>query len=335
MKYDNVSGFTKHIEASAQKHLSAVYLIIHKEEGTRKTLLQTTLHFCPKPHITFSCDSCDPRTLLLELQTGSLFSPQKSIVLHQIEKAKKAQEVLLDFLKRPQPSIYLVLETGSLSPTSPLYKEIEKIGVIFDGSKEKAWMKEKALVEWVKQEVQKRGKKINDQVAADFIRQIGREMAVVPSELDKLCLYIGKQVEITGKDIAAICIKASHETIWQLGDAIFARDRKGALAALSSLLAQEESVPLVLIKQIRSQMETKFQVASMLAEGRTPGEITEHYPYMQGQILGRNISQAQTFGLQSLKQALILLDETEFQLKNAKTDPKFLIEITTVKLTYV
>ena len=96
----------------------------------------------------------------------------------------------------------------------------------------------------------------------------------------------------------------------------------------------EDGVPIFsLLRQIRSQFQSKLHICSILATGGSPADIQQKFPYMKGRILQNNMQLAQQYGLQRLQKGIILIDETEIKGKNSMLDHAFLVEHLIAKLT--
>jgi len=76
----------------------------------------------------------------------------------------------------------------------------------------------------------------------------------------------------------------SIDTGWQLGDALFRRDALTALKIGKALLMDGTAL-IALLRQIRSQYQTAFQVATILELGGSSADISKQFPYMRGGIL--------------------------------------------------
>src|SRR5262249_40672120 len=133
------------------------------------------------------------------------------------------------------------------------------------------------------------------------------------------------------RDVAAVCSSINLDNAWQLGEAIFRRDVPTALRISKGLLADGTAF-IALLRQIRTQFQTEFQVCSILSRGGSHAEIAQEFPYMKGQILDRHMHQAQSYGMQRFKSALLAIDEAELSAKN-NGDPDFLAERLIIKLT--
>ena len=130
----------------------------------------------------------------------------------------------------------------------------------------------------------------------------------------------------------ALCHRQQVDTIWQLGEALFRRDAGASIQMVHALLMEGQPL-LPLLRQIRSQFQTEYQICLLLAQGKLVSDISQEFPYLKGQILERHLHQAQQFGLESFKKGLIALDAAELRVKNSGADEKIIAELLIMQLT--
>lgn len=333
VKINNLRAFEKHVGDSAPNHFSNVYLLISKEPYERKSALdKLRAHLQHEPK-TFDGDSLNAGEVLDELNSLSFFSKQNVVIIHNVDKPKKADlQALEDYFVKPNSRSFLLMTATSFSAATNFYKKVEKVGVIMDIPAEKPWEREKTVAEWLHYTAAAMGKKISMPVCQALIKQAGSDQAVLEQELHKLVCYIGDRAEITLNDARAICLVTNTETIWQLGDAIFRRDAGTAIRIFRSL-ENEGSHFLSLLRQIRGQFQTGLQISSIISQGGTPDQVTALFPYMKGGILDRNIKTVREYGLNRYVKGLQLIDETDLQAKNSGGDTDLLTDMLIVRLT--
>ena len=340
MKYTNLRAFEKHLEGSAPQHFSQAYLVVAKEHFDRKTAVERFLfhllkgqknsELCTK---IFEGDALNIDDVIAEMNSISFFTERMAIVINQADKLKKAAlQAIEEYLNKPTKGIYLILSATSLTSTTNFYKKIEKIGIILDVPQEKSWEKEKTLSDWVGGAVAAAGKQIDQSVSQFLVKQIGSDQMVLQQEVEKLLCYIGERKMITLADVSAVSCSVNIETVFQLGEAIFRRDAKNALGICKALIA-DGTVLIVLLKQLRTQFQTDYQVCSILAQGGTSREVAVQFPYMKGFILDRHIQAAQNYGAQRFKKGIICIDDMDVKAKNSSVDPEALAELLMVQLT--
>lgn len=340
MKYTNIRSFEKHLIDASPKHFAELYLIINKDPFQRKEsadhLAASILSEEAKPSLaikSFDATQNDIEEILQELSSLSFFSKRRAVVIYNVEKFVKAQLEKIDaYIARPNPGVYLILTASAVHASSNFLKACAKAGIILDVAEEKAWEKEKSAQEWLVNKALSEGKKIDPQAAISLIKQTGPDPATLTQELQKLICYIGDRPQISVKDIEAVCATINQENIWQLGEAIFRKDTGTALR-ISKALLEDGTVLLSLLRQLRSQFQTDYQVCCLLANGGSPLDVQQQFPYMRGNILERHLQMSRTYGQTAFKSGIIKIDEAEQQIKNSSADPDLINEILILKLT--
>jgi len=340
MKYNQLRAFEKHLQEAAPQHLLPVYLILGKEDFARKEALdgaiKMILEEAKNPKLcckVFNPPQNSLQDVIAELEAFSFFEERKVVVAHQIEKWVKGDLSGLElFFSRPVKGVTLLLSSAALAANTNLYKKIEKAGAILDLPEEKAWEKEKSMQAWLIQQAARSGKKMDGMTAQTFVKQVGTDQATLGQELEKVICFIDQREAITPKDVALVCPINHSETIWQLGEALFKRDAGGALRISKGLLA-DGSPFLGLLRQIRSQFQTEYQISCILAEGGSPADVAQSYPYMKGAILEKHLHNARGYGKDKFREALLAIDATELMAKNSGADEDLLNEHLIYKLT--
>lgn len=339
MKYTNLRALEKHLEGASPNHFSNVYMLLVKDSFARKLVVDRLLEFLLKgeknPELclkVFEGDQLDPDVILEELNAQTLFSQKQIIFVALSEKPSKSlSKALEDYCSKPSRSAYLVISSAAVNHSTNFYKNAEKSGVILEIAEEKGREKERSLIEWATAKVTAAGKKIESQACQYLLQQLGTDQATLHNELEKLLCYIGDRPTITAQDVSAICASINIETIWQLGEAIFKRDAPAALR-ISKAMLDDGTAFLALVRQIRNQFQTEFQVCSILANGGGSSDISRQFPYMTGFILDRHQKMAQSYGMQHFKKGMQQIDTIEVMAKNSALDHNFLAEMLIMKL---
>ncbi|BBI17142.1 DNA polymerase III subunit delta [Neochlamydia sp. S13] len=339
MKYSHLKAFEKHLESAAPVHFAPVYTIICKDEFNRKIAYERLISHLlgeqisnPMALCIYSDEKVDISKVMAELHSLGSFVSKRVVVIHHAESLlKAATEKLLAYYENPNKNVYLVLTATSLNASTNFYKKSERVGIILEIAEEKPWEKEKSLKEWIDQTINHYGKQINPSASQALLKQMGTEQAIISQEIEKLVCYVGEKRQISLEDVDAVCIPVNTETIWQLGEALFRRDASTALRIAVALL-QEGTPLLILLRQIRSQFQTDFQVCTILAQGGSGAEVSKQFGYMKGQILERHVQLARNYGMARFRRGMILIDEAETSAKNSSTDHSYLIERLIAKL---
>lgn len=306
-----------------------MHLIVGKDSEEVRRALANLLREQEAPVTSLYSENFTVDGFCQEVETPPFLSKKKSVVVHGVDQlTEEGREALRRYLERPSPWISLYLTAEALTPQSKIAKLVEKGGKVLRFKEEKPWEKEKRLADWLVQEAQREGIRLTLQTATRLVQGIDAQM--LRTELDKLICFVGERKEITPEDISLISTPAPHETLWQLGDALFACETAKALT-IGKILLNEGMAIFPLLANVRSQCTTGVGIL----EAAQQGEVAQKYPYLKGQLLDKKLKVLKKYGRERLQRAMLLIFETEVKAKNSAADPSLLLEILIVKLTHL
>ena len=340
MRIENLHLFEKHLEELKSQKFGPLYCIFGKDPFECQEAVDRLLRaLMPAPGqrdlalTQFDGSEVGEAELAEALQSLSFFSKLKVIWIQHVDKLKKSmQERLIDYFSRPAPAQVLVLSGSGWQKNMVIYKAADSAGWILEFPECKPWEKEQRTAEWVNQRVSATRKLMAYPVCQFLVQRIGCEHATLAQEIEKLMCYVGERKEITRQDIETLCHRQPSESIWQLGEAIFRKDAPAALMGVHALLS--EGLPLLpLLRQIRSQFQTEYQICLLMAQGKQAQDITQEFPYLKGQILEKHMRQARQYGSTAFQRGLLAIDEAELRIKNSSMDDNLIIELLILRLT--
>lgn len=339
MKFTQLKVFESYIRETEPGKSGNIYLILGKDSFERKACVDLLIEHLLKgeksPHLAlkvFQGGQLEMDAMMEELNALPFFSDKRLVIVQNTDELSKKELLQIEaYFERPNPTLCLILSATAFAATTNFYKKAEKAGVLLDIAEEKPWEKEKTMREWIMMKVAAQGLRIDPQAVQLLLKQIGTDQAFLHSELEKLFCYIGERKEISSQDIAAITASVNLENSWQLCDAIFSRNAAGALRIAKALLSDGTAF-LGLLRQIRTQVQTDYQIFGILSQGGGAAEVTKQFPYMRGQILDRHMQAARGFGAERFKKAMLAIDETESLAKNGQGNDDFLSELLIAKL---
>lgn len=97
-----------------------------------------------------------------------------------------------------------------------------------DESEAAKWLADQAATEDVK---------IDQDAAREMVDALGGDMMMISGELEKLILYVGEKKRITLGDVETMVLAAKQRTLYELTDAISAKDRRRALEILDAIIS--------------------------------------------------------------------------------------------------
>jgi DNA polymerase III delta subunit len=324
MQLSSVQEFNAYVK----KELPSVLLILGKETN-RFSVEQALDHFFSE--LKGCAITKNPTKLDDELFSPSFFKEKKVLFLDGVDGLKdKEQQLLVRFLKRPDPYITLVLTAEALKTTSELYKALEAY-LIVQFPKETPWDKEAKITHWIEQFFKKRHVAIHSKLADTLAKTVKGDFHALMCELEKLYAYIGEAKEVTEKDVAAISTLWQENSLWQLTDALLQGTASTTLSLLKNI-DQQDVYSLVVVRHLRNTLCQLLEIATRI-EAREPN-ISEHYPKLKGKLFEKAHTNASKIGIHRLRLALSLVDGVEGDLKESAADETTLLQTLLLKLRH-
>jgi DNA polymerase III subunit delta len=185
-------------------------------------------------------------------RTPSLMAPFQVIFVKGLKTlyargAKKEEfAALKDYFRSPNPQAVLVFVADHLRIPADLrrmdlqdkerYERIRETLGDDCGVVELARVDEADAVRWLQATAENRGTKFDADAARELADALGADMMLISSELEKLLLYASDRRRITLGDVETMVLAAKQRSLYELTDAISARDKPRALALLHGLL---------------------------------------------------------------------------------------------------
>jgi DNA polymerase-3 subunit delta len=190
-------------------------------------------------------------------QTPSLMAPFQVVFVRNVRQlytrgAKKDEFAALDrYFRSPNPQALLIFLADFISiPSDARRMELddknrferltETLGA-HCGMIELARVNEEDAMRWVAATAQEQGVRVEADAARELVDALGADMMLISSELEKLLLYTLGRGRITLGDVETMVLAAKQRSLYELTDAISARDRARALALLQGLLNSSEA----------------------------------------------------------------------------------------------
>jgi len=92
-------------------------------------------------------------------------------------------------------------------------------------------------VRWVSEAASQQGIEVDRDAQRELVDALGGDMMMISNELEKLILYVGPRKKITLGDVETMVLAAKQRSLYELTDAISAKDRVRSLQVLDALLA--------------------------------------------------------------------------------------------------
>jgi DNA polymerase III subunit delta len=195
--------------------------------------------------------------ILDRAQTPSLMAPFQVVFIRNVKQlytrgAKKDEFAAIDrYFKSPNPQALLIFVADHLRiPADPRRMDMddktkfERLRETLGdhcGMVELARADENDAMRWVSATAQEQATKIDPDAVRELVDALGADMMLIASELEKLLLYAYGRGRITLGDVETMVLSAKQRSLYELTDAISAKDRPRALALLHGLLNSSDA----------------------------------------------------------------------------------------------
>ncbi|WP_343208925.1 DNA polymerase III subunit delta [Anaerolentibacter hominis] len=200
-------------------------------------------------------------------QTLPFFRDRRLVLIEQ-SGFFKAQSDMPEVIASLPETTYILFVENEIDKRSRLYKAVKEKGYIAELN----GMSERELVVWTATLLKRDHKKITEQTIRYFLSQTGTDMERIRTELEKVICYALDREVITDEDIDAVCTPQISGKIFEMVDAIAARQQEKALALYHDLLLLRES-PLSILYLLTRHYNILMQVKGFQKEHKSPKEI--------------------------------------------------------------
>jgi len=214
----------------------------------------------------------DPGRLLEELQSISMFGPDKLIVVDAASTT--IHKACIGAISVGWSDCFLLVTAGDLKKSSPLRKEFEAspnlaITVCYDQSIAD-------LLEFSASFMSGLGTAIERDAIELVVNAVGGNAALLQSELVKLASYAGDDGSLTVADVTEVIAGNEAASMEGLIDAVFSGRPEAAIQAVTTLQQQGQQPATVLIA-LTNHCALLVEMASAMETGRRPDAIVKEW----------------------------------------------------------
>ena len=266
----------------------------------------------------------NPKELIDLSETLPFFKEKRMILVENSGFFKNSCDDLAEYMSQvPESTCFVFVE--EVDKRSKLFKAASRAG----SAVEFETPKEDMLIRWILGRIQREGKKITQSVMQLFLSKTGSDMENIDKELEKLICYTLDKTEISAADVEAICTGQTENKIFEMIDAISAKNQKKALDLYYDLLALKEA-PMRILFLIARQFQNLLLIKSMSAKGYPAVSIAKTAG-MPSFAVQKNLRQAGAFKINQLKDAIEDCGQAEEDVKTGRMADQLAVELLIVK----
>lgn len=310
--------------------LKNVYLLYGTEDYLKRQYRDKLKHALVEPDDTMNFSAYEgkdinPKELIDLSETLPFFKEKRMILVENSGFFKNSCDDLAEYMSQVPESTCFVFVEEEVDKRSKLFKVASRAG----SAVEFETPKEDMLIRWILGRIQREGKKITQSVMQLFLSKTGSDMENIDKELEKLICYTLDKTEISAADVEAICTGQTENKIFEMIDAISAKNQKKALDLYYDLLALKEA-PMRILFLIARQFQNLLLIKSMSAKGYPAVSIAKTAG-MPSFAVQKNLRQAGAFKINQLKEAIEDCGQAEEDVKTGRMADQLAVELLIVK----
>lgn len=254
-------------------------------------------------------------------RTLPMMASARFILVRDVDDAPPAElEALAAYVAAPIDSTCLVMTASKLDKRSKLYKAAASAKAAYEAQP----LKGPALRRFAADEAKRRGHALTPRGADALAEAIGEDLAAIDDATERLSLYVGAGNKIDVADVEACVTRIATDSIWQLVDAVGARNTAKALHATGSLLADREA-PLRILGMVARQLRIVARMREALSEGMDDKDaaLAAGAPPFKARELKES---ARRFNARELSAAFTTLALADLALKGSRVPPERVLE---------
>jgi DNA polymerase III subunit delta len=244
------------------RKLRPAYVFVGDEAFFRKRCREAIIEHLVSPDLRdfslfeFELGETDLTEILDRARTPSLMAPFQVFFIRGVKTLfgrgsnEEKLAAIEEYCKNPNPDALLIFVADHISIPADArrmdmtdrerYERIRETLGQFCGIVELSRVEESEAVRWIGEYCTGRGVKIDSDGARELVDALGGDMMMVSNELEKLILYVGEKKRITLGDVETMVLAAKQRSLYELTDAISAKDRVRALETLDAMLSTGE-----------------------------------------------------------------------------------------------
>ena len=208
----------------------------------------------------------------------------------------------------PQTTV-LVLVDGQIKRGNALLRGLAPSASV----KEFPLLKGAALEGWIRKRVARGGGTISPQAVRLLATQVGENLWVLASEIEKLLLYtLGRRIE--EGDVRGVVSYAREASVFSMVDALVEGRASRAATLIHQLLQEGVAAPYLLV-MITRQLRLLLQAKELSLKGMAVSEIKKRLGLASDYTLTKALEQSKRYSMRRLEQVYRKLLETDLSIK--------------------
>jgi len=264
------------LEKSLKSHKPGSVYVIHGPEGFLRAealrLIRAAIEAAgtPPESIRIDPEGLDPRALLDDLRTPSLFAPSRLIIVDRAATLiDQAGDLLAAYAEKPSSSATLILLADSLDRRKKAVKAVLSRATAVECPA----MNRRSLPAWCIARARLHGKRMDSSAARLLADLAGTNLGHLDGQIDGLAAFCKDRPGITSRDVSELVGGDHARDVWEIVRATTARSPAQALKALDRLRREPRFFPPVVLASLAREMRDLRRAKRALQRGGSPADL--------------------------------------------------------------
>lgn len=302
-----------------------VYLIHGPEELLRREAVKTITDAVLDPSMAdfnldkFDGGSCKVEEVVAAAQMLPVMAARRLVILRFVERIKAEKLApLADYLTDPSPTTCLIFEGEKADMRRAPFSTVKKVGAVVPCQA----LYERDAQGWLSRRARAKGCAIEPDAARFLVAYAGTHLATLDAELEKAAAYAGSDARIDLDVVEETVGRHRVHTVFELTDALGAKQTGRALAALGTLLDAGEAPLMVQGMIVRHYRMLWRTVEALNAGERNLAAAVGVAPFVANKLAG----QARHYSDKKIGKAFTRFAQVDSDLKGGAASPRRTLE---------
>lgn len=260
---------------------------------------------------------------ILGLATAFPFGSEKKLIIVREAEKIKDKKPLKDYASSPAEfTVIAFFHNGAITNlSSEPFKTLDANEFLYEAKE----LKGKNLIDWLMSIAEEKGKKLSDENAQVLVDIVGENRNMLQDQLEKICVYLSKEKEITIESIQQVSSELKQFNIFDLQNAIGLKDKSKSLTVAYNLL-DNGAEPTFIITMLTRYFTGLAKVTELKTKNVPLQEaariVGTHHFYYPGYVKARTL-----YSDEKLVEVFRSLLKADVSVKTTTADDKTIITL--------
>lgn len=305
-----------------------LYLLVGEETYLRERALQALIDAALEPAVkpfnldVFRGGETPPGEIADRILSFPLMAPRRVVVVKACDELNEgAARLLLPVVESPPETSTVVFVGDKADGRKKLFATLRKTACAVEFKP----LREREVGVWVQGRLRDLGKRVSQEAIHLFAGRVGGDLGVAAGEIDKLISFLGDRQVVEREDVERVVGASAESSIFDLTDAVGAKDAGRALTVLMRIREAGEHGGGILWR-LTQHVHTLMRVR-MLRDARVPEKDLPDRLGLPSFVVTKYLNQVRKFSHADLWRAYEALAAAEDHLKSGYQTEEIVLQL--------